>query len=169
MKRLTLALLMMWFFASMTPAVFADRCGYGHCPTGEHSACYTCGEKSCGKESCPITAAIMKKSCFLLGNAEELGLSDDQMKKIKSIKMETKKQYILTKAQMEAGFIDLKMKLHEDTLDMEGLNAMADQFAAGFADATKKAIQNYAALKGVVTADQMAKAKKMWMKKKQQK
>jgi hypothetical protein len=151
----------------MTPAVFADRCGYKRCPTGEHtSACGYCGEKSCGKQSCPITAALMKKSCFLLSNAEELGLSDDQMKKIKSIKMEAKKQYILAKAQMEVGFIDMKMKLHEETVDIEGLNAMVDQFAAGFADATKKAIQNYAALKSVVTADQMAKAKKLWMKKK---
>jgi hypothetical protein len=161
---------MLWTFASITPAVFADRYAYKRCPTGEHqSVCRSCGERSCGKESCPITSKLTKKACFLLSHAEEIGLSDEQVQKIKSIKMEAKKQHILAKAQMKIGIIDMKAKLHEDELDVDGLNAMVDQFAAGFAASTKKAIQSYAELKGLLSDEQKAKAKTLWMKKKQQK
>lgn len=164
MKRLSLIALMMFVFASITPT-FADRCPDKQCSKGEYkSACKSCGEKDCGNHPCPITSKLMKKSCFLLGNAEEIGLSDDQVKKIKTIKMDAKKQMILGEAQMKIAFIDMTAKLHEEKLDLEGLNKMVDDFSAGMAESTKKTIQSYADLKGILTDEQMKKAKEVWKK-----
>lgn len=165
MKHFSLIALIVWLFASITPA-FADHCPDKKCPGKEYSSvCKTCGEKDCGNHPCPITSKLMKKSCFLLGNAEEIGLSEDQVKKIMAIKMEAKKQMILGEAQMKVAFIDMTAKLHEEKLDMEGLNKMVDDFSAGMAAATKKTLQSYADLKGLLTEEQMKKAKAIWMKK----
>lgn len=166
MRRLSMIALLVWIFASITP-VFADRCPdkkYSH--GGHSSVCKTCGDRECGNHPCPITSKVMKKACFLIGNAQEIGLSDDQVKKIKSIAMEAKKQVILGEAQMKVAFLDMEAKLHEEKLDVEGLNKMVDDFSAGMASATKKMIQSYAELRGTLTDEQMKKAKAVWMKKK---
>jgi hypothetical protein len=165
MKKISIVALIVCMFACLTP-VFADH-GKQRCSTCEYqNKCKSCGEKSCGKSDCPITSALMKKACFFLTNADDIGLNEDQVKRIKSISVEAKKQEILGKAQMKVAFIDMTSKLHEETVDVEGLNAMVDQFSAGMADSTKKTIQSYAELKSTLTSDQMAKAKKIWKKNK---
>jgi hypothetical protein len=163
MKKLPMMILAMFLLTSLTP-VFADH-GKKSCSTCEHQdKCKSCGEKSCGKSECPILSAVMKKACFFASNAEEIGLSDEQVLNIKKIGMEAKKQAILGKAQMEVAFLDMKAKLHEPKVDVEGLNQMVDQFSAGMADSTKKTIQAYAELKSTLTPEQMAKAKQIWKK-----
>ncbi len=156
--------LMIGLFAFITPA-FSDH-GKNHCSTGKSESCSgkSCerSKKSCSK--CPIANAVMKCAHFLLENASEIGLNDEQVKKIKSIKMETKKEAILGAAQMKVMCMDLSSKLCEEKLDVEGINAMIDQGSAGWATAGKKTLKNYADLRAILTPEQMAKAKELCKK-----
>ncbi len=127
--------------------------------------CTKCGGESEGSSECPVAEKAMKKAHWLLDNSEELGLTAEQTAQIKEIKMGLKKGGIQEKAGMEMFMIDLKSKLSEETLDVEGLNAMIDGASAQFAKAGKDHVAAYAKLKGILTAEQMVKAKALWKKK----
>ncbi len=159
MRKISMIALMIGLFALTTP-LFAHS-HKKECSTSEHESCER-REKSCSK--CPIANAIMKASCFLTKNASEIGLNDEQLKKIKSIAMETKKEAILGQAQMKVMCMDLSSKLCEEKLDVEGINAMIDQGSAGWAAAGKKTLKNYADLRAILTPEQMAKAKELCKK-----
>lgn len=148
------------------------------CRMGEKSNCCqhgsgsgkACGGKSWGRHSegshkCPLTSKFFKKAHFLLENKEALGLSDEQVNTIKSLKSDVKKQTIRQMAEMQVFNIDVKNKLSAPVLDVEGLNKMADDGAAAMAQSAKSLIASYAKLKGVLTPDQETKAMALWSSK----
>ncbi len=95
-----------------------------------------CSHSSYGKEKgddyeCPITAKFFKKAHFILENKDEIGLSEDQVKAIKALKMDVKKNYIRGMAEMQVGFMEIESKMSEDKIDVEGINAMLDQQVVG--------------------------------------
>jgi hypothetical protein len=146
-------------------------CSKGQCAMGGHSKCCKGGESSgcCkGGEStgCPLADKFFDKAHFFLDNWEEIGLSEDQVKTIKMMKMDVKKQMVKAKADMEIMMIDMKVKLMEPKVNVEGINAMIDQGSAAWSAGAKQTVQAYAKLKAVLSEDQMAKAKSIWMKKK---
>ena len=126
--------------------------------------CGKCGEQE-EKHECPIAGKIMKKAHFFLDNKDELGLSEEQVASIKSIKWQTKKAAILQEANMKVGMMEMEAKLSEPTVDVEGISAMIDQGMAGMAQEAKTSLANYAKLKAVLSDEQMAKAKELWKKK----
>jgi len=141
--------------AGQAAADYGGRCPYKHkSGYGSHS----------GKESgCPITAKLMKKARFLLKHQTDLGLNENQVQAIKAVKMDAKKAGIRQMAEMAIFKIDVESKLSETTVDMAGINAMIDTASAEMAAAAKETVASYARLKAVLTADQMAKAKTLWM------
>ena len=148
-----------------TPVFAGDREqgeGKGQC-SGKKSGC---SHGECGKESngCPIVEKFMKKAHFFLENQSEIGLSDDQVSKIKTMKMDMKKNMIRHMAEQQIFMLDMKSKLSEPALDIEGMNAMIDQAMSGMATGAKSMVAALAELKGVLTEDQMTKAKEIWKK-----
>lgn len=137
-----------------------------NCPMkqGRGMACQKCGEME-ESHQCPIIGMLMKKAHFLLCNKEAIGLTDEQVKTINGIKIDAKRAAIRDTADMEIMMLDMKAKLMEDKVDVEGLSAMVDQGMSGMAKNAKASIQNYAKLKSVLTPEQMAKAKEIWKKK----
>lgn len=157
MRKLTALALASFFLAASAPA-FADHdreCGKSGCSM-----------KSDYEEKCPIASKLMKKAHFFLSNSDEIGLSEEQVAKIKAIKWDAKKQMIRAGAEMEIGMMEMEAKLSEPTVDVEGLNAMIDKGTAEWAAGGKKMVAAYAELKGVLTAEQMEKAKAIWVGKK---
>ena len=153
MKNKVAFFLFLGFFISS--AAFAD-CGPGRgvCPTGGKYA-------SAGAEAgaCPIAGRFMEKSHFFLENREALGLTDDQVKVIRDLKMEVKKNSIRDAAEMQIFMLDLDSKLSEDTVDAEAINAMMDKGMTSMLQSGKANVQAYAKLKAVPTKEQMAKFK----------
>ncbi len=149
MKKLTILLLAVFFVLTVAP-VYAD---------------HQRGDPSCGDSPCPITSRLMRKACFLLGHADEIGLSEDQVKQIQTIRMDAKKDMIRGEAEMQIAHMDLQAKLQEEVLDVEGLNAMVDTFGANMITGAKKAVERYAALRAVLKPEQAAKAKEIWKRK----
>lgn len=163
MKKILLAFFVLGA-AVLTQNVWAD------CPMGKGD-CQ--GQKQCavagghGEEEypCPIINKIMKKAHFLLENWEEIGLSPEQVDTIKALKLQAKKSMIRGGADMEIMMLDMKSKLSEDVLDVEGLNAMIDEGMAQMTQSAKAGVDTYAKLKAVLTPEQVEKAKAIWSKK----
>jgi hypothetical protein len=140
--------------------VISASTGWAECSIGHDRGC----PKAAGS-GCPIMNKLMKKAHFLLSNQAEIGLSEAQVAEIKNIKLWAKKSMINKEAQMQVFMIDMETKLSEETLDMEGINAMIDKGTADMAQGAKETVDAYAKLKAVLTPEQMAKAKAIWKKK----
>jgi len=140
----------------------SEGCGHGKCPMKEKG----CSHGECGKGAggCPIVEKFMKKAYFFLDNQAEIGLTEEQVSKIKTMKMDMKKTMIRNKAEQQIFMLDMKSKLSEPALDVEGMNAMIDQAMAGMAAGAKGTVAALAELKSVLTEEQMTKAKEIWKK-----
>lgn len=143
---------------------WADH-GGAQCPVGGDRK--TCGQSRYEDQSypCPILDKAMKKAHFYLDHQDELGLSEEQIRSVKDIKMWFKKQMIRGQADMEIMMLDMKSKLNEEAVDVEGINTMIDEGMAGMAKSAKDSVEAYAKLKSVLTPEQIAKAKEIWKKK----
>ena len=137
MKKIGLGLMLAGLL-SLGSAGFASA----ECPMGGKDC--TMGRGQCGanrgggESGCPIAGKLMKKAGFLLKNADEIGLSDDQVEKIKTIKDMAKRDEIHGKADMEIFMMDLMEKLGEDKVDVEGINALLDTGSAKMLESGKK-------------------------------
>ncbi len=163
MKRFMMLISMLFILSLGLTAPLQADCHGGKCPMkkGGHG-----GEYGREKYQCPIVDKFMKKAHFFLENQKELGLSEEQAAKIKSLKMEAKKNYIRQSAEMQVFQIDIHEKMSQPKIDLEGLNAMIDKGMAEMSTSAKASVAAYAELKGVLSEDQMAKAKQLWMGKK---
>jgi len=70
---------------------------------------------------------IFKKMYIALEEKEELGLSDSQFDRILDLKVATKKDYIMKKAEIKTTLLDLKVELMKDQIDMEKVNSLIDK------------------------------------------
>ena len=137
-------------------------CGGGQCPM-KSGMCDKDGSDG-EKGGCPILNRILKKSCFFLSHQAEIGLSDEQVTKIKAIKLQAQKAQIQMGAGMQTMMLDLEAKLDEPKVDVEGITAMMEQGMGEMVKSGKTNVQWYADLKAVLTDEQMAKAKELWKK-----
>ena len=115
-----------------------------------------------GAESpCPIMNKLLMQAHESLEHSKDLGLSADQVKAIREIKIEAKKFNIRMKAEMEIMEIDMKSKLWADEFDAEGLKKMIDGMAAGMPEGGKKTVDLYAKFRSTLKADQWQKLKEL--------
>lgn len=159
----SLAVVMILSLLSATPSI----AGHGDGSTCPLSECrHNCQSDKSGTETqCPINAKILKKSAFFIENKDAIGLSEDQIWKIKSIQAETRKKSIRQNADMQIFEIELWQLLGSKPAGQEAANAMIDQASAGWGSEAKASIQSYLDLKAVLTDAQMTKAKALWGKK----
>jgi hypothetical protein len=108
---------------------------------------------------------LFHKAHFILMNQQEIGLSEDQVKTIKSLKLETKKSLLRQDVEIEVLALDIKAKLWEHPLDQEGINKLIDQKYELKKAKAKSLVDAYAKLRAVLTEEQMKKGKEIWMQK----
>ncbi|MFC1508082.1 Spy/CpxP family protein refolding chaperone [Candidatus Omnitrophota bacterium] len=97
-----------------------------------------------------------KKAMLIIANQEELGLTDAEVKKIKDLKIATKKDLITKKAEIDLIAIDIKAALWEDTVDINSVNALIDKKYELKKQKTKSLVAAYVTLKGTLTKEQTA-------------
>lgn len=159
--RSVVALVMMASFFAVPVWADGGKCSKsgGSCKQGS----------GCGQQKgydCPVIGKFMEKAHFFLMNKDEVALTDDQVARIKELKLAVKKIHVQQEANMKLMFLDLDAKMSEPKVDVNGINAMLDQGSAGMAASTKEVIQAYADLKSVPTQEQMEKLKTIWWGKK---
>ncbi len=108
------------------------------------------------------------KAYLILKNQDELGLSDDQVDKVKDLMIKTEKDLIMKKAEIETLGLDIKAKMWEDTIDTDAVNALIDQKYELKKAKAKYLVGARAALKNLLTADQSKTLKSLCYKKKKE-
>jgi len=124
---------------------------------GKEKECSLKMDKEHGQ--CPITDKFMMKAHFLLENKSDIGLTDDQVKTVKDLKLQMEKDSIRQSADKKTFMLDLKSKLAEDKVDVEGANALIDQNFTAASAAAKSNVATYAKLKSILTPEQIKKMK----------
>ena len=160
MKKIFLLLSVLVLPLTLALPAYAN-CSGDHCPMKKGGHGHG-GEKY----ECPIVAKFMKKAHFFLEHQQELGLKDEQVKAIKDLKTEVEKNYIRQSAEMKIFQLDMEAKMSEPKVDVEGINGMIDKGMASMAESAKASVASYAKLKGVLSDEQMSKAKELWHSKK---
>ena len=112
-----------------------------------------------GQGQCPIASKFMMKAHFLLEHKTDIGLTDDQVKSIKDLKLQMEKDGIRQCADMKTAMLDVESKLTEDKVDVEGTNALIDKGTAAASTAAKSNLAAYVQLKSLLTPDQLTKMK----------
>lgn len=131
-------------------------------PVWAEGKCRKCMAGQQKEYDCPVVGKFMEKAHFIMKNKEELTLSDEQVAKIKELKLAVKKIHVRQTADMQIMFLDLDAKMSEPKVDVDGIGTMIDQGSAGMAASTKQVVQAYADLKAVLSDEQMEKLKTIW-------
>ena len=140
---LGLVLLVCAFFTA--PGVYAKECSQG---------------KKDG-HGCNFGKKVLGTMHLAMENQEELALSKDQVAKIKTLKVATKKDLIRNKAEIDVLAIDIKSKLSEETVDLAGVNKIIDQKYELKKAQEKSLVAACVKFRGILTDEQKQKLKKM--------
>ena len=117
-----------------------------------------CGSKK--KKECP-SAVIMKKAHFILENAEDLSLTDEQKVKVKNLKIDTKKEMIRRRSSIELVAVDIKSRMYDDPIDTSALDELIEKKYDLKKGRAKYLVGVMANLKSVLTQEQKDKMKNL--------
>jgi len=135
--------------------VYAEHPGKG----GGKKICAERGGKKQGEK-------LFRKMHFILMNRDEVGLSDAQEKEIRELKAGTKKVLIRKKAEIDVIAVDIKMHMHEDTIDLDAVNKLIDEKYDIKKAKAKVLVAATAELKETLTEEQTEKLRKLRREKK---
>jgi hypothetical protein len=104
---------------------------------------------------------FVSKVRLALKNQDELGLSDEQYEKIKTLKLNTKKDLIKRKAEIDIIGVDIKGKLYEDSIDKKSINKLIDQKYELKKAKAKALVDAYAEFQNILNDEQKKKLKEL--------
>ena len=107
-----------------------------------------------------------KTAWLAMKNAEELGLTEEQVDKIKALKFQVKKDVITKTAEIEILGVDIKEQMWEDKLDVQAINKIVDKKYELKKEKTKYIISAIANLRNIIGEDNVKMMKKMYFKSK---
>ena len=154
MKRIaTVFIIMLCALALVSSAALADQCSMSKC--NFMPKCHKMWSRKGHDEM------FLHKAHLALAKTEELGLSDDQVSKIKALEYNFKKSLIKEDADIKSLGLDIRETVTKDTVDINAVNNLIDQKYALKAQKAKEAVQACANLKKILTKDQYNKLKDM--------
>ena len=136
MKKLSLILLVSLF---VVPLAYANQ-GYGDSLEGMYFG----------------------KVYFLFQNKTELGLTDDQIEKIKAIKFDMKRASINADSAKELAAVDIQQELHSDQPDLKKIDASVDAKHQAKSNLEKTMARALLDTKAVLTPEQVVKLKDLY-------
>ncbi len=119
---------------------------------------------SAGKKK-GLKAKFFHKVCLLDEYRDNVGLSDEDMRKVWQLKMETKKTLIRKGADIELAALDIKEALNQDEIDIPALEQFVDKKYELKKEKSKALVAAYARLKNMLTAEQEGTLKELWREK----
>jgi Spy/CpxP family protein refolding chaperone len=102
-----------------------------------------------------------KKLKMLVRHSKELGLTDEQVEKIADIKRDLKKDRITLKAQIKVLDVDIRALAKRDTIEVDKIRPLIEKKYEAKKELTMKDIAALADAKGLLTAEQIKKAKEL--------
>jgi len=101
------------------------------------------------------------KARMILSHAAELGLSDDQISKIKALEYDFKKNLIKEKADIQLLGLDIRQALRKDEVDVKTVNSLIDQKYVLKAQEAKQIVQACLDLKKILSKEQAKELKEL--------
>jgi len=98
---------------------------------------------------------------MILSNKDALGLSEEQIKNVKDLKMKTKKDLIRMDAEIDVTRLDIESAMWDETADTETINKLIDKKYDLKKEKAKSLVAACNALKGILTKEQNDKMKEM--------
>lgn len=136
----------------------------GCCSKDRSGKCGKYGKGGCKSHAaspCPISSKFCKKVCWIMEHQEELGLTEDQIARIKSLDLQVEKNTIRGMAEMKVFALEIENAMNQPEVDVQAVESMIDTAMAGMALSTKATVKAYADLKAVATPEQKAKAREL--------
>lgn len=159
---MTVVLALALAMSILSPAL-ADKDGMGKCCMGMMAGKgMGCPMEAEGKMS--LDEKFFSKAKFLLANAEELGLTQAQKDKVDAVKLKVKKSLTMKEAEIDVLAMDIMDMLKKDAVDLSAVNKIIDKKYDLKNQKAKELVAGYVELRGVLTKDQLAKAKEIWGK-----
>lgn len=147
-------LAVMMFFAGQ--AAFADMSG---CPMGGNN-------ETDGAVTLNLEDKFAMKARFIGDSAEELGLTEEQISKVRDIKMKTKKMIIMKEAEIDVIELDIKSGLWQDSVDSAAIGVLVAKKYEIEKEKALGIVEACLAIRNVLTKEQMSKLKAMCADKK---
>ncbi|MCF7870389.1 MAG: hypothetical protein K9M01_04660 [Candidatus Omnitrophica bacterium] len=123
------------------------------------------GIASAKSKSGDLGDKLFKKMYIALKEKKDLKLSDSQVDEIVNLKVETKKDYTIKKAEIKNIGLDLKLQLMKDDIDTEKINSLIDEKYDLKKDKAKALIKAYASFKDILSKEQTERLKEIYKKK----
>jgi len=117
------------------------------------------------KKDMSLEDKFMMKAHMIKMSADEAGLSEEQVQKVKALKAETEKIIIRKNADIEVIKIDIWSKLYESPVDLNAVHALIDQKYEIKKEKAKAVAAAYVQLKGIPSEEQWDAIKNAKMKK----
>ena len=112
---------------------------------------------------------MQNKCCFaekffhfahsILENHEELGLSEESVKKVRDLKIGTKKSMIRNRAEVELLMVDVISSLYQEKPDISAINKLIDKKFDVKKAGMKKLIASFVAVKKLLSKEQIKQVK----------
>lgn len=93
----------------------------------------------------------------ILENKSELGLSDEVFRKVKDLKINTKKELIKARAEIEISAVDIMAKMWEESADIAEINKLIDKKYTLKKESMKMLVSAFLSLKKLVSKEQFHK------------
>lgn len=94
---------------------------------------------------------------YFLGLRDELGLTEDQVNKLETLKSETEKRTVQTRADLRVAQIELRDLLRQDDVAMNDVNPQIDKIASLRAEMLRTLVESRLNAREVLTAEQREK------------
>ncbi len=111
-----------------------------------------------------IKEKFFYKAHLILENQPMLNLAEEQMTKIKTLKLDTKKAMIRQDAEIEVVKIDIHSQLWQDPIDVKAVNALYDKKYELKKAKARTLVEAFANLKNFLSAEQKTKLKEFYQK-----
>lgn len=111
------------------------------------------------KECCCLAEKFFHFAHAILENREEIGISEDDARKIKDLKIRTKKDLIKDGADIEILGVDIFSRLWEEKIDLAEVEKLIDKKFELKRESLKKLIRAFVAIKKMLSRDQLMKLK----------
>lgn len=125
-----------------------------------------CALSCCKAEirQCNDDNKLFYKAELILRNQEELGLSDEQVERIKDLKLKARKDLIKSEAEIEIIALDINAKMMQEATDIAAINKLIDEKYELEKARAKSLVKAYAELKGILTEEQKKRLKDLHKK-----
>jgi len=117
-------------------------------------------QKGHGKKS--MEDKFFMKVKMIYTHKDQIEVTEEQMDKIKDLKIALKKELIIKKAEVEVIALDITVGMHEDVINVEDINKLIDKKYDVKKAKMKSLIKACADLKNLLTEEQSAKLKEVF-------